>query len=77
MSLDGIDPVMLTNKLINVIDSLLVYTVTRVKDKIKLKHVRPKLYEDCMRLHQKEHQEIPVKNELYQLHSYKQIDAEA
>ena len=35
-----------------------------VKGKVKLKHVRPELYDDCMTLHQKVHQEIPVNNEL-------------
>ena len=35
LSLEGVDPVVLTNKLI----SGLVYKVTRVKDKVKLKHV--------------------------------------
>ena len=38
--------------------------VLRVKGKVKLNHVRPELYEDFMRIHQKVHQEILVNNEL-------------
>ena len=64
----GIDPVVLTDKLISDIDWLSVYKVPRVKGKVKLKHVRLELYNNCMRLHQKEHQEIPVNNKLW-LHS--------
>ena len=41
-----------------------IYKVPRVKGKVKLKHVRPDLYDDYMRLHQKVHQEILVNNEL-------------
>ena len=48
--------------MISDIDWLLVYKVPRVKRKVKLKHVRPELYDDCMRLHQKVHQEILVDN---------------
>ena len=68
LSLEGIDPVVLTDKLISVIEWLSVYKVPRVKGKVKLKHVRPELYDDCMRLHQKVHQEIPVNNNCW-LHS--------
>ena len=64
LSLEGIDPIVLTDKLISDVDWLSVYKVPRVKGKVKLKHVRPELYDDCMRLHQKVHQEIPVNNEL-------------
>ena len=60
----GINPVVLTDKLISDIDWLSVYKVPKVKGKVKLKHVRPELYDDYMRLHQKVHQEIPVNNEL-------------
>ena len=64
LSLKGIDPAMLTDKLISDINWLSVYKVPRVKGKVKLKHVQLELYDDCMRLHQKVHQEIPVNNEL-------------
>ena len=64
LSLEGIDPTMLADKLISDIDWLSCYKVPRVKGKVKLKHVRPELYDDCMRVHQKVHQEIPVNNEL-------------
>ena len=64
LSLEGIDPVVLTYKLISDIDWLLVYKVPKVKGKVKLKHVRLELYDDCMRLHQKVLQDIPVNNEL-------------
>ena len=42
---------MLIDKLITDIEWLLVYKVTQVKAEFKLKHVRPELYEDWMRLH--------------------------
>ena len=58
------DPAVLTDKLISDADWLSVYKVPRVKGKVKLKHVRPELYDACMMLHQKVHQEIPVNNEL-------------
>ena len=64
LSLDGIDPAVLTDKLICDADWLSVYKVPRVKGKVKLKHVRPELYDDYMPLHQEVHQEIPVNNEL-------------
>ena len=64
LSLEGIDPAVLTDKLISDADWLSVYKVPRVKGKVKLKHVRPELYDACMTLHQKVHQEIPVNNEL-------------
>ena len=64
LSLEGIDPAVLTYKFISDIDWLSVYKVPRVKGKEKLKHVQSKLYDDCMRLHQKVHQEISVNNEL-------------
>ena len=63
-SLEGMDRAMLTNKLISDIDWLSVYKALKVKGKVKLKHVRPELYEDCVRLHQKVHQTIPMNNEL-------------
>ena len=55
LSFVGIDPAMLTNKLITNIDWLSVYKVRR---KVKIKHVHPELYEDCVMLHQKVHQEM-------------------
>ena len=64
MSLEGLEPVVLTKKVISDIDWLSVYKVPRAKSKVTLKHVRSELYEDCMRLHQKVHQEIPMNNEL-------------
>ena len=64
LSLEGVDPTVLSDKLISDVDWMTVYTVPRVKGKVKLKHVRADLYDDCMRLHQKVHQEIPVNNEL-------------
>ena len=64
LSPEGIDHVVLTDKLISDIDWLSVYKVARVKGKVNLQHVRPELYGDCMRLHQKVHQEIPVNDEL-------------
>ena len=66
LSLEGIDPAVLIDRLISDVDWMLVYKVPRVKGKGKgkLKHVRPDLYDDCMRLHQKVHQEILVNNEL-------------
>ena len=64
LSLEGIDPAVLIDKLTRDIDWLSVYKVPRVKGKVKLKHVWSKSYDDCMRLHQKVHQEIPVNNEL-------------
>ena len=63
LSLEGIDPEVLTKKLISDIDWLSVYKVSNAKGKVKLKHVRTELYED-LRFHQKVHQEILVKNEL-------------
>ena len=53
-----------TDKLISDADWLSVYKVPRVKGKVKLKHVRPELYDACMMLHQKVHQEILVNKEL-------------
>ena len=64
LCLEGIGPVVLTDKLISDIDWLLVYKVPRVKGKVKVKHVRLELYDNSMRLHQKVHQEIPIDNEL-------------
>ena len=64
LSLEGIDLGVLTYKLISDIDWLLVYKVPRGIGKVNLKHVRPELYDDCMRLHQKVHQEISVNNQL-------------
>ena len=55
---------MLTDKLISDADWLSVYKESRVKGKVKLKHVQPECYDACMTLHQKVHQEIPVNNEL-------------
>ena len=39
LSLEGIDPALLTDKLISDIDWLPVYNVTRLKGNVKLKHV--------------------------------------
>ena len=55
LSLEGIDLAFLTHKLISYMEWLLVYTVPKVKGKVKVKHVRPELYDDCMRLHLKVH----------------------
>ena len=55
LSLEGIDPVVLIDKLFSDIDWLSIYKVPRVKGKVKLKHVRPELYDDCMRFHHKVH----------------------
>ena len=55
---------MVADKLIRDIDSLSVYKGPGVNGKVKLKHVRLELYDDCMRLHQKVYQEILVNNEL-------------
>ena len=63
LSLEYIDLVVLTNKVVTNAEWLSVYKVTRVKGKVKEKHVRLELYKDCMMLHQKVHQEIPI-NEL-------------
>ena len=65
LSLEGIDPAVLTDRLISDVDWMSVYKVPRVKGKVKLKHVRPDLYDEYMRLHQKVHQEILVNNELF------------
>ena len=62
LSLEGIDPTMLTNKLISDMDWLSIYKVPRVKGKVMLKHVWPEFYDDYMRLHQKVRQDIPVNN---------------
>ena len=64
LSLEGIDPAVLTDKLISDIDWQPVYKVPRVKDKVKLKHVWLELYGDSMRLNKKVHEEIPINNEL-------------
>ena len=63
LPLEGIDPAMIIYKLVSYIDWLSVYKVPRVKGKMNLKHVRPELYYDWMRLQQKVHQEISVNNE--------------
>ena len=64
LPLEGIDPAMIIYELVSYIDWLSVYKVPRVKGKMNLKHVRPELYYDCMRLQQKVHQEISVNNQL-------------
>ena len=46
------------------LDWLSVYKVTRVKGKVKVKHVCHEHYENCMVLHQKLHQEIPTNKKL-------------
>ena len=45
--LEGIDPAVLTDRLISDVDWMLVYKVPRVKGKIKLKHVR-RLHETAL-----------------------------
>ena len=50
LSMEVVDPAVLTDKFIFDADSLSVYKVPRVKGKVKLKHVRPELYDDCMTL---------------------------
>ena len=61
LSFVGIDPAMLTNKLITNIDWLSVYKVRR---KVKIKHVHVKHYKKYMMLHQKGHQNVLMNNEL-------------
>ena len=51
LSLKGVDPAVLSDKLISDVDWMTIDTVPRVKGKVKLKHVRADLYDDCMRLH--------------------------
>ena len=51
LSPEGIDPIVLPDKLIIGIDWLSVYKVTKVKVKVKLKHVCFVLSDECMRLH--------------------------
>ena len=62
LSLEGIERVVVTDKLISDIDWFSVYKVPRVKGKVMLKHVWPEFYDDYMRLHQKVRQDIPVNN---------------
>ena len=64
LSLVGIDPAILTDKMISDVDWLSVYKVPRATGKVKVKHVRPELYDQCMVMHQKVYQEIPVNYEL-------------
>ena len=65
LSQHGIGLAVLIDRIITNLNWLSVYKVTRVNGKkVKIKHVHPELYEDCMVLHQKVHQEIIANNEL-------------
>ena len=55
LSLCGIDPVILIDRMIIDVDWLLAYILRRVKGTIKIKHVHLELYEDIMALHKKLH----------------------
>ncbi len=64
LSLNGTDPACISERSLSEADWLSVFTEQRQGSKVKLKHVRPELFETLIVLHQKVYQEVPLNLEL-------------